>query len=308
MYNLELGVFMYKYSTDDLPTIFNAHFSKRSRAIIRLIYKKSDRQLLKNWSPISLLNTDYKILTTALSKRIQGILPKIISNDQTAYIKGKFMGENFRLINNIIQYSLENDSSGSLIFLDFEKTFDSLDWNFIFEALKRFNFGAVFISYTKCIYSKCSSSIINMGLGSKYFDLSRGIRQGCSLSALLFVIAVEILACNIRNNPKIKGFQLPFDKIPPAWAQKDTEIKEISQLADDNTVFTRDKKSTFEIIETIELFSKVSGLKLNMQKTEGIWLSKHGFIPADVLDSKWSIGPVKSLGIKNLIGKVNLVS
>ena len=270
--------------------------TSQTRAIIRLIYKKGDRQLLKNWRPISLLNTDYKILTTALSKRIQGILPKIISNDQTAYVKGRFIGENVRLINDIIQYSLQNDSSGSIIFLDFEKAFDSLEWNFIFEALKKFNFGTVFISYIKCIYSKCSSSIVNMGWVSKYFELSRGIRQGCSLSALLFVISVEILACNIRNNTNIKGFQLPQDSILPEWAKKDTEIK-ISQVADDTTVFTRDKESTFEIIKTIELFSKVSGLKLNMQKTEGIWLSKNGVIPTDVLDIKWSIGPVKSLGI-----------
>ena len=82
-----------------------------------------------------------------LSKRIRGVLPKITSNDQTAYIKGRFIGENVRLINDIIQYSLENDSSGSVIFLDFEKAFDSLEWNYIFEALKRFNFGTVF----KCI-------------------------------------------------------------------------------------------------------------------------------------------------------------
>ena len=135
-----------------------------------------------------------------------------------------------------------------------------------------------------------------MGWVSKYFELSRGIRQGCALSALLFVIAVEILACNIRNNKDIKGFKLPYDNISPAWAQKDTEIK-ISQVADDTTVFTRDKQSTFEIIKTIELFSKVSGLKLNMQKTEGIWISKNGDIPTDVLDIRWSIGPVKSLGI-----------
>ena len=72
--------------------------------------------------------------------------------------------------------------------------------------------------------------------------------------------AYEILACNIRNNPSIKGFQLPYDNIPPTWAQKDTEIR-ISQVADDTAVLTRDKKSTFEIIETIELFSKVSGLR-----------------------------------------------
>ena len=57
------------------------------------------------------------------------------------------------------------------------------------------------------------------------------------------------------------------------------------------------KKSTFKISKTIGLFSKVSGLQLNMQKTVGIWLSRNGDIPTDVLDIRWSIGPVKSPGI-----------
>jgi hypothetical protein len=139
----------------------------QTRAIIRLIYKKRDKQLLKNWRPISLLNSDYKILTTALSKRLKTILPKLISNDQTAYIKGRYIGENIRLINDIIEYSVENGCSGSIIFLDFEKAFDSLEWNFMFAALEKFNFGATFINYIKCIYNRCLSCITNKGYNSK---------------------------------------------------------------------------------------------------------------------------------------------
>ena len=66
------------------------------------------------------------------------------------------------------------------------------------------------------------------------------------------------------SHPRHNQTRVPPPNISPAWAQKDTEMK-ISQVADDTTVFTSDKRSTFEIISTIELFSKVSGLKLNMQ-------------------------------------------
>ena len=83
-----------------MATIIHSKLSTtQTRAIIRLIHKKENKKLLKNWRPISLLNTDYKILTTTLAKRLQTILPKIIKSDQTAYIKDRYIGQNIRLIN-----------------------------------------------------------------------------------------------------------------------------------------------------------------------------------------------------------------
>lgn len=285
--------FLYKALTKSLSE--GELSTSQSRAIIRLIYKKGDRHLLKNWRPISLLNCDYKIFTTVLSKRLQSVLPKIINTDQTAYIKGRNIGENIRLINDIIEYSLKNNSSGSIIFLDFEKAFDTLEWNFMIATLEKFNFGKTFISYIKCIYNQCFSSITNNGRNSKFFKLTRGIRQGCSLSALLFVIAVEIMALNIRHNKNIKGFSLPDCKIPSKWSKCDTETK-ITQVADDTTIITLDQDSTFEVFKTVCKFSDVSGLKLNLSKTEGIWLNQNS-IPTNLVKIKWSVGPVKSLGV-----------
>ena len=178
----------------------------------------------------------------------------------------------------------------------------------MFAVLERFNFCSYFINIIKCIYQKCSSCITNNGWNSEYFKTSRGIRQGCSLSALLFVRSVEILSCNIRQNANIKGFQLPEDKIPSNLVNQNTEIK-ISQVADDTTIFTQDAKSTIEAIHVIENFSKVSGLQLNMSKTEGILL-KGGMQSAETLDIKWTTEPIKSLGIyfgfnKDKIQKLN---
>ena len=94
-----------------------------------------------NWRPISLLNIDYKILTKALSKRIEKYLPKLINSDQTGFVKGRYIGQNIRLLSDIMEYLDAKKTSGLLLFIDFEKAFDSPEWDFITKALNAFNFG-----------------------------------------------------------------------------------------------------------------------------------------------------------------------
>ena len=80
---------------------------------------------------MTLLNTDYKIAARALANRIKAVLPSLINNDQTGFVTGRFIGENVRLIDCIIQYAAEKYIPGLLLFIDFEKAFDSLEWSFI---------------------------------------------------------------------------------------------------------------------------------------------------------------------------------
>ena len=87
--------------------------------------------LLKNWRPITLLNCDYKIATKSIASRIRKVLLKIINNDQTGFLKGRFIGENIRLIDSIINYTNTEKIRGLLLFVDFEKAFDSIEWSFI---------------------------------------------------------------------------------------------------------------------------------------------------------------------------------
>ena len=110
---------------------------EQRRGVITLIPKKDkDRLLLKNWRPISLLNSDYKIITRALANRICQFLPHIIHNDQTGYIKGRFIGCNIRKLEDIIQITNMEKKKGLILNIDFEKAFDSLNWLFIENSLK----------------------------------------------------------------------------------------------------------------------------------------------------------------------------
>ena len=102
------------------------------QAIITLIDKKDkDRTLLGNWGPISLLtDMDVTLLSKALAYRIKKILPKIIHSNQSGYVEGRFIGETIRTIDDIMEFTKCEGTGGILAFLDFEKAFDSVEWNF----------------------------------------------------------------------------------------------------------------------------------------------------------------------------------
>ena len=102
------------------------------RGVIKLIPKKdTELYYVKNWRPISLLNCDYKIAAKVIANRIKQVLPNLISNDQTGFIKDRFIGENIGLVDSIINYASEKNIPGLLLFLDFQKAFDTLEWSFL---------------------------------------------------------------------------------------------------------------------------------------------------------------------------------
>ena len=172
---------------------FNYGFHKgelsvsQRQGIIRLIPKKNKNLLyLKNWRPIPLLNVDYKIASKALALRLKEVLPAIINNEQTGYLEGRFISENIRLISDILNFTIDQDIEGIALFIDFEKAFDSLEWEYLSKVLDTFQFGSNFKSWVKTLYTNISSCILNNGFASEPFTLERGVRQSCPLSGLLF--------------------------------------------------------------------------------------------------------------------------
>ena len=89
------------------------------------------------------------------------------------------------------------------MFLDFERAFDSIEWNFIHKCLETFNFGLDLRQWIKEFDTDISSCVLNNGYASKHFHLERGVLQGCPLSSTLLVIAIELLAQSIRRSKEI---------------------------------------------------------------------------------------------------------
>ena len=96
---------------------------------------------MRNWRPISLLNVDLKTISKAIASRLKTVLPSIISSEQTAYIKKRFVGEGGRLISDILRVTNNLKIKGYLVTIDIEKAFDSLDHSFIISVLKKIEFG-----------------------------------------------------------------------------------------------------------------------------------------------------------------------
>ncbi len=99
------------------------------------------RHLMKNWRPLSLLNTDFKILSGVLADRIKKVLPNIISSDQKGFLKNRFIGENGRLVYDVISHLNDIKGEGIIVLIDFQKAFDTLEWKYINTVLRTYNFG-----------------------------------------------------------------------------------------------------------------------------------------------------------------------
>ena len=131
----DLLVASYNYTYDN-----NQLSQEQKIAVINLLPKKDkDLRFLKNWCPVSLLYTDYKILTKALAQKLQNVIGQIVNCDQIGYIKGRFIGETIHTIHDIVYLTEEQNMNGFITLIDFEKAFDSIEWNLLFKCLKRFN-------------------------------------------------------------------------------------------------------------------------------------------------------------------------
>lgn len=230
-------------------------------ALITLIPKQdSDLQQIKNYRPISLLNIDYKIFAGILAKRLKDILVESIHKDQAGFLPGRQMKDNIRNIINIIEYLTDRcDKQGLLLFVDAEKAFDNVIWDFLLKQLEHMEVGTEFYNGIKAIYTEQRARLIINNVETAEIIVTKGTRQGCPLSPLLFVMVLEVLLNSIRDNKKIKGVRV---------GQNEYKIK---AFADDLVVTMEDPiDSTKEVLEELDQFGKVSGFKLNKRKTKMI--------------------------------------
>ena len=261
----------------------------QKRGIITLLHKKNDKTLLNNWRPISLLNTDYKILTHVLANRMKKVINTLISSDQTGYIKGRFIGQNIRVIQDVIELLEEEKTEGAILFLDFKKAFDTVSHTFLLKTLQHFNFGDSFITWVKVIYKNAESCVTNNGWLTQPIEIQRGIRQGCPLSALLFLLIVEILALKIKED-KEDGLEIKV-------GNNSKEYLQISQLADDTTLILKNEAAVINSMAKVKLFGKISGLRINLEKTEGLWLGRGANRQDNLAGINWNKEVVKALGV-----------
>ena len=170
-----------------------------------------------------------------------------------------------------IEYAKLQNASGVILFLDFKKAFDSLVFKFMYKALTKYNFGDKFICRIKIIYTKPGACIKNNGWISEIFELERRVRQSCPLSALLFILCVETLACRIRKIIKLRALNME-------------QAVKICQYAD-NTILSLENKAQIPIvIKGLDNFGKLAGLILNKKKTNAMFLGRDNMTNCDLTE------------------------
>ena len=234
--------------------------SHRQSCITLLPKKDKDLSLIGNWRPISLSACDLKIITKSYANRLKLVLPHVICEAQAAYIPGRDISFNNRLLQHAKSYANARGLDFSVVSLDAQKAFDSVSHEYLEKVLQVYNFPPEFIAAFKTLYANLTSVVQVNGFLSTEFDICNGVKQGDALSCSLFILAIDPLLRNLTENLQIEGLAIPVS------TAESIEIKVLA-YADDITIVC--KNGAFQpIFEEYERLSLTSGLKLNADKTE----------------------------------------
>ena len=258
-------------------------------SIITLLCKNKDKKFsLKAWRPISLLNVDYKIISKSMCNRLKKVLDSIISPDQTCSVPGRSITDNIHLLRNVIDYADSKNLECAFLSLDQEKAFDRVSHEYMFSVLEAYGFGPSFVSWVRLLYTQVQSKVLVNGFQTESFSVTRSVRQGCSLSPLLFILCLEPLAIALRNNVGVEGMPCPGS----------AEVVKVVQYADDTTCVVTTEASIKHILDTFTLFSLASGSKLNKDKCKGLFAGKWKYRKDTSIEGiSFSSKPLKLLGI-----------
>lgn len=231
---------------------------------ITYIYKKKDPNDIRNYRPITLLNTDYKILTRILVKRIEKGMREFVSTEQNGFVPGRQITDNTWLCKLVQAYLDETDEHGMFLFLDLEKAFDRVSHEYLLRAVREAGLPPRYVAWLELLYNQERPPIrrarIN-GETSEFFPIQSGTAQGCPLSPILFLFITEGFTRLIRDDPEVTGIQVAQVAV------------KVSHFADDTILMPRSFDEARYILEQlIPRFERATGMALNATKTEGLLL------------------------------------
>ena len=265
-------------------TLTHSHES----SYLRLLPKEGkDQSHLKNWRPITLSNCDLKIITKTLSRRLARAVGELIDTTQTAYIPGRQITDNLHLMLYTIENSVKEKIESMIVSLDAEKAFDSVEHWYIREVMEKMGFHK-FIKIFDLMYKNQMVDIILNGEKAGSYQIKNGVKQGDALSCILFIMCMEPLIKNIKNDTTITPIN---DKTP-----------KIVAYADDISCLIKPTGENLKgIFKQYGRLTNVSGLKLNADKTEIITSASLENYEVNYQSESYKISPKEHIKINGII-------
>uniref|UniRef100_A0A803TRA1 Reverse transcriptase domain-containing protein n=1 Tax=Anolis carolinensis TaxID=28377 RepID=A0A803TRA1_ANOCA len=225
---------------------------------IIVIYKdQTEKTDIRNYRPITLLNTDYKLFTNILATRLKIFLNEWIGEEQSGFLPKRSLKDNIRTVIDAIEFfEINHQKEVAFLAIDAEKAFDNLNWDFFKLLMQELDLGYQFMNAINTIYDKQYAKIQINGLMSEVFEIGKGTRQGCPLSPLIFILSLELLLRGIREDSSLKGLKV---------AKQEYKVR---AFADDLLGIIEDPCKNLESwLEKIEEFGELAGFRLNKKKT-----------------------------------------
>ncbi|KAF1336049.1 putative Pollike protein, partial [Globisporangium splendens] len=228
-------------------------YSQRQSAVC-LLHKKGSRADPGNFRPISLVGVDVKALSKTLTYRLQLFLPKLIHADQKAFAKGRSIHHHVRFLADVQDLVTARDEEAYAMFLDFEKAYDRVNWDYMFQVLDRMGCGGAFSDWVKLLCTSLQAHLLINGHIQPAICPTRGVKQGDPLSALLFLVVIEPLGNLLRQHEE-HGICLAEDHTVPGLF-----------FADGSTLLSGSVQGIQAQLDLVQEYCDGSGAKLNLNK------------------------------------------
>lgn len=242
-------------------------FGKLNRAHIVLIPKKSDAEEVGDFRPISLTHSAAKLFAKMLANRVRRKMREIVAANQSAFICGRHLRDNFLLVRKVARKIHAHKETGVFLKLDISRAFDSIAWPFPFEVLRSKGFGQKWLSWISILLRTASTKVIVNGIPGRSFVHVQGLRQGDPISPLLFVIAMDVL---LRIMVKAADLGVVVSSFTGF-----TAVQSVSIYADDVALFVRPTEVDLRFVTmALKAFGDASGLRVNYHKSSVVLI--HG--------------------------------
>ncbi|GKB49944.1 RNA-directed DNA polymerase, eukaryota, reverse transcriptase zinc-binding domain protein [Tanacetum coccineum] len=249
------------FNHDNFPKGINSSF-------ITLIPKNQEAKTTKDFRPITLIGSIYKIITKILANRMVFVLEDLVDKVQSAFISKRQILDGPFILNELYQWCSKKKKQTMIFKVDFEKAYDSVRWDYLDDILKKFGFGEKWCTWIRnCLISSKGSILVN-GSPTMEFQFHKGLKQGDPLSPFLFILIMESLHISVNRVVEAGLFR---------GVQVGNAIH-VSHLffADDAVFLGHWSDSNIDtILRILDCFYHASGLKINMSKSKLMGISVH---------------------------------